>query len=180
MKLEPTLGWPVSVYGQMIGEDESGFLPSANMFLGGVEGHHGWGKDAINWYLEAHDTRTNMSRTNYSYTHHIYKDGYYQQGYSLGDAMGGDGQLFAGKVELVTENNQRWSARLAYAKVNPENQSINKAFPRSDTLKGVQLGWSGDVYKSVRLNTSLWYTDADNSDSDDVGASAGIEIPFNL
>ena len=94
--------------------------------------------------------------------------------------MGGDGQLFAGKVELVTEDNQRWSARLAYAKVNPENQSINKAFPRSDTLKGVQLGWSGDVYKSVRLNTSLWYTDADNSDTDDVGASAGIEIPFNL
>ena len=31
----------------MIGEDESGFLPSANMFLGGVEGHHGWGKDAV-------------------------------------------------------------------------------------------------------------------------------------
>ncbi len=146
----------------------------------GIEGHHGWGKDAVNWYVEAHDTRTNMSRTNYSYTHHIYKDGYYQQGYPLGDAMGGDGQLFAGKVELITENNQRWSTRLAYAKVNPKDQSINKAFPHSDTLKGVQLGWSGDVYQSVRLNTSLWYTNANNSDSDDVGASAGIEIPFSL
>ncbi|WP_369071377.1 capsule assembly Wzi family protein [Klebsiella quasipneumoniae] len=179
-KLEPTLGWPVSFYGQLIGEDEAGFLPSANMFLGGVEGHHGWGKDAVNWYLEAHDTRTNMSRTNYSYTHHIYKDGYYQQGYPLGDAMGGDGQLVAGKVELITEDNQRWSTRLVYAKVNPENQSINKAFPHADTLKGVQLGWSGDVYQSVRLNTSLWYTNANNSDSDDVGASAGIEIPFSL
>lgn len=179
-KLEPTLGWPVSFYGQMIGEDEAGGLPSANTFLGGVEGHHGWGKDAINWYVEAHDTRSNMSRTNYIYTHHIYKDGYYQQGYPLGDAMGGDGQLFAGKVELVTEDNQRWSTRLVYAKVNPDNQSINKSFPHSDTLKGVQLGWSGDVYKTVRLNTSLWYTDADHSDSDDVGASAGIEIPFSL
>ena len=84
------------------------------------------------------------------------------------------------RVELVTEENQRWSARLAYAKVNPKNQSINNAFPYSDTLKGVQLGWSGDVYKSVRLNTSLWYTDADHSDSDDVGLSADIEIPFNL
>jgi hypothetical protein len=77
-----------------------------------------------------------MSRTNYSYTHHIYKDGYYQQGYPLGDAMGGDGQLVAGKVELITEDNQRWSTRLVYAKVNPENQSINKAFPHADTLKG--------------------------------------------
>ncbi len=47
---------------------------------------------------------------------------------------------------------------LVYAKVNPKDQSINKAFPHSDTLKGVQLGWSGDVYQSVRLNTSLWYT----------------------
>lgn len=179
-KLEPTLGWPVSLYGQMIGEDEAGFLPSANTFLGGVEGHHGWGKDAVNWYVEAHDTRSNMSRTDYIYTHHIYKDGYYQQGYPLGDAMGGDGQLIAGKIELITEDNQRWSTRLVYAKVNPENQSINKAFPHADTLKGVQLGWSGDVYQSVRLNTSLWYTNANNSDSDDVGASAGIEIPFSL
>ena len=159
---------------------ESGYLPSANMFLGGVEGHHGWGKDAVNWYIEAHDTRTNMNRTGYSYWHHIYTDGYYQQGYSLGDAMGGDGQLFAGKIEIITEDNQRWSTRLVYAKVNPENQLINKAFPHSDTLKGVQLGWSGDVYQSVRLNTSLWYTNANNSDSDDVGASAGIEIPFSL
>ncbi len=98
------------------------------------------GKDAVNWYLEAHDTRTNMNRTGYSYWHHIYTDGYYQQGYSLGDAMGGDGQLFAGKVELITEDNQRWSTRLVYAKVNPENQPINKAFPHADTLKGIQLG----------------------------------------
>ncbi len=42
--------------------------------------------------------------------------------------MGGDGQLVAGKVELITEDNQRWSTRIVYAKVNPENQSINKAF----------------------------------------------------
>lgn len=49
---------------------------------------------------------------------------------------GGDGQLLAGKVEFVTEDNQRWSARIAYVKVNPNNQSINKAFPNSDTLKG--------------------------------------------
>ncbi|KAB7895190.1 capsule assembly Wzi family protein [Rouxiella sp. S1S-2] len=179
-KLEPTLGIPISFYGQMIGEDESGKLPSANMYLGGIEGHHSWNKDAINWYLEAHDTRTNGSRTGYSYTHHIYKGGYYQQGYPLGDAMGGDGRLLAAKTELVTEDNQRWSVRVAYVKVNPENEQINSAFPHADTLKGVQLGWGGDVYRSVRLNLGLWYTDANNSDSNDVGASAQLDIPLNL
>jgi hypothetical protein len=87
-KLEPIFGIPVSFYGQLVGEDEAGYLPSANMYLGGFEGHHSWGKDAINWYMEAHDTRTDMTRLNYSYNHRIYKDGYYQQGYPLGDAMG--------------------------------------------------------------------------------------------
>jgi hypothetical protein len=42
--------------------------------------------------------------------------------------MGGDGQLFAGKVELVTEDNQRWSARLAYAKVNLKISQLIKRF----------------------------------------------------
>jgi hypothetical protein len=60
------------------------------MFLGGVEGHHGWGKMRSTGMWKRM-IRANMSRTNYSYTHHIYKDGYYQQGYPLGDAMGGDG-----------------------------------------------------------------------------------------
>ena len=46
------MGFAISFYAQMIGEDEAGFLPSANMYLGGIEGHHGWGKDAVNWYLE--------------------------------------------------------------------------------------------------------------------------------
>ncbi|MFC6378013.1 capsule assembly Wzi family protein [Tatumella terrea] len=181
LKLEPTLGIPISLYGQMIGEDEAGLLPSANMYLAGIEGHYSLGKNALNWYVEGHDTRTDLGkRTNYSYTHHIYTDGYYQQGYALGDSMGGDGRLLAAKTELVTEDNQRWSLRMFYAKVNPDNQSINRAFPHADTLKGVQAGWSGDVYKSVRLNLGTWYTDANHNDNNDLGASAALEIPFNL
>lgn len=179
-KLEPTLGWPVSFYGQVIGEDEAGHLPSSNMYIGGVEGHHALGKDAVNWYFEAHDTRTGMGRTDYSYTHHIYKDGYYQQGYPLGDAIGGDGRLFASKAELVTEDDQRWSVRVFYAKVNPENQRINRAFPQADTLKGVQFGWGSDIYKSVRLNVASWYTDAAHNQGNDVGVSMAVDIPLNL
>lgn len=87
---------------------------------------------------------------------------------------GGDGRLYAGKVELVTEENPRWSARLVYAEVNPENQRINKAA----TLKGVQLAWSGDVTSTVRLSTSVRYTDA--SHSDDLGASMGINYHLVL
>ena len=45
---------PVSFYGQMIGEGWVWFTYHQPIcFLGGVEGHHGWGGDAVNWYLEA-------------------------------------------------------------------------------------------------------------------------------
>lgn len=90
-KLELIFGWLVSFYGQMIGEDEFGYLLLVNMFFGGVEGYYGWGKDVVNWYLEVYDMCINMSWINYSYNYYIYKDGYYQQGYLLGDVMGGDG-----------------------------------------------------------------------------------------
>jgi len=178
LKLQPTLGWPVNLYGQMIGEDEAGFLPSGNLFLGGVEGHHIAGKNAINWYMEAHDTRRNFSRLGSSYTHHIYTDGYYQQGYPLGDAIGGDGRLLAARVEIATENDQRWSARLTHAIVNPQSDEINRAFPQSDTLTGIQLGWNGAVYQAARLKLGLWYTEASHSDND-AGVSVGAEVPFN-
>ncbi|MWL97009.1 capsule assembly Wzi family protein [Escherichia coli] len=178
--LEPVFGIPVSFYGQMVGEDEAGFLPSAWTFLGGIEGHHSVGKEAINWYVEVHDTRADMRRLNTVYTHHIYTDGYYQQGYPLGDATGGDGQLYAARIERVSKNNQRWNIRLIYAKVNPESQSINKVFPHSDRLKGIELGWRGDVYHSIRLNSSLWFIRARHSKHDNAGVGVGIEIPFNL
>lgn len=78
------------------------------------------------------------------------------------------------------EDNQCWSMCIVYVKVNLENQLINKVFLYVDILKGVQLGWSGDVYQLVCLNIFLWYINVNNSDSDDVGVSVGIEILFSL
>ncbi|MFE8045479.1 capsule assembly Wzi family protein [Brenneria goodwinii] len=180
LKLQRLTGLPVSVYGQLVGEDEAGMLPSQNTYLLGLEGHPEWGTSTINWYVEGATTRANDSRLNYIYAHHIYKDGYYQQGYPLGHAMGGDGRILSGKVELALDDGQRWSTRVTYARVNPNDQSINKAFPQSYTLKGVELGWGYDFQSKVKFDTSVWYTDSNNSSSDDLGAGLSVEIPINL
>ncbi|TDN51523.1 capsule assembly Wzi family protein [Scandinavium goeteborgense] len=176
-KLGPDYGVPVKVYGQMAGEEVKDFMPSRNMYLLGVEGHHLVGVNTLNWYVEYHDTRSDGDERNLSYRHQVYKDGYYQQGYPLGDAIGGDGQLLAAKVELATLDNQRFSSRIVYARVNPGDQLENMAFPRSDTLKGIQLGWESDVYKAIHLSGVLWFTDANKNDT---GASLNIELPFSL
>ncbi|RXY83880.1 capsule assembly Wzi family protein, partial [Klebsiella pneumoniae] len=71
-KLEPTVGWPVRFYWKIVGEDESGYVPSANLFLGGLEGHHGWGEDVVNWYVVAEAARSKMSRTSCRYAQPLY------------------------------------------------------------------------------------------------------------
>ncbi|CAI2534313.1 capsule assembly Wzi family protein [Serratia liquefaciens] len=180
LKMQPLIGLPVSLYGQLVGEDEAGFLPSQNTYLLGLEGHPEWGPTTINWSIEGADTRSDMSRKNYVYTHYTYKGGYYQQGYPLAHAMGGDGQMLSGRVEMVLDDGQRWSTRLVYAKVNPNSQSINHAFPKSDTLKGIQLGWGYSFDSQVKFDTSLWYTDNNASTADDVGAGISFEVPINL
>lgn len=40
LKLYPLIDLPVSVYGQMVGEDEANLFPSKNAFMGGIEGYH--------------------------------------------------------------------------------------------------------------------------------------------
>nr|WP_223881698.1 capsule assembly Wzi family protein [Affinibrenneria salicis] len=180
LKMQPLIGIPVSLYGQLVGEDEAGFLPSRNSYLLGLEGHPEWGTSTINWSIETADTRASGNSDGYTYAHHIYTDGYYQQGYPLGYAAGGDAQTLSGRVELALDDGQRWSTRMMYAKVNPRNQRINQAFPRADTLKGIELGWGYDFQSKVKFDTRLWYTDSDHSTSDDVGAGVGIEIPINL
>ncbi|MFI8418392.1 capsule assembly Wzi family protein [Serratia sp. NPDC078593] len=180
LKLQPLIGLPVSFYGQITGEDEAGMLPSHNAYLLGLEGHPEWGPTTINWHIEGADTRSNGNANNVMYNHYIYRGGYYQQGYPLGHAMGGDGQMLSGRVEMVLDDGQRWSTRLVYAKVNPRNQSINQAFPRADTLKGVQLGWGYNFDSQVKFDTSLWYTNNNHSTADDVGAGISVEVPINL
>lgn len=178
LKLQPMLGMPTSLYGQMIGEDEAGYLPSKYAYLLGLEGHPEWGSRTINWYIEAADT-TNRSM----YRHFIYQDGYYQQGFPLGHAAGGQAEVLSGKIELVLDDSQRWSTRLTYARVNKYNDhrnQHNRAFPKADTLKGIELGWGYDFQSKVRFDTSLWYTDSSHSASDDLGAGMKIEIPINL
>jgi hypothetical protein len=176
-KLAPQFKLPISLYGQMIGEHMTNGLPSDYMYIAGVDGMHNYGVNTINWYVEYHNTHTNFDDNGDAYQHRIYRDGYYQQGYSLGDAIGGDGEILVARTELVTPENDRWSVRVLYGRVNPLYQTQNKAFPVSRTLTSTEVGWSGDIYKTTRLGTKLWYTDYRDAD---FGAGVNVEIPFSF
>lgn len=175
LKLFSLVNLPLSLYGQVTGEDQAGILPSHNIFLAGLEGHHIWGERQINWYLEGSDTRSGMKDTGIIYYHYCYQQGYYQQGYPLGDAMGGDGRRYSGKMEWVLENQQRLSTRLVWMKVNPTSQTINHAYPDADTIRGAEFAWSVPLGKAT-VGSGVWYVQRNAGNN--TGISASFELPL--
>lgn len=173
--LAPALNIPVSLYGQVIGDDQAGVMPSHNTWLGGVEWHNLWGDRQVNGYLEAADTRSQMKDTGIIYYHYCYQGGFYQQGWPLADAMGGDGTQYSARMEVVLENDQRISVRGVMARVNRTFQAFNQAYPQSDTLKGVDASWTFPLSDYAALSPAGWFNHRDRA-----GQDAGVSVQFSL
>ncbi len=186
VKLQPLLNVPVSVYGQYVGEDEAGYMPSKNTYLLGVDGAHALGENNLSWSLEAADTTTELGRNEgITYNHHIYQNGYYQQGAPLAYALGGDARSVTAQMALATPDWQRYKVKLMHAKVNPvadteakSQRSNNKLYPRADTLTGVELGWDKTFDSGLNLDAGVWYVNSQIKGNDAVGAGVKLSMPF--
>lgn len=179
LNLQPLFNIPVSLYGQMVGEDESGNLPSKYLYLGGIDYSSNYKNMPYQLYAEWADTRTNGDVKGISYHHSIYKDGYYQHGYPLGHAMGGDGQMVSIGGDIRVDIMNRLSGRILFAKVNQSNLDINQAFPEKDEIKALDLTWSHYLKPDIPLKINGWVSDSDVN-GNDAGASVGIEFPLDL
>ena len=175
--LQPLLNVPVSLYGQFIGEDEAGGLPAKYMYLGGADFSSIYKDMPYQLYAEWADTRTNGAVRRISYAHTIYKDGYYQHGFPLGHAIGGDGQIYSVGGDIRFDVMNRLSGRVLYAQVNESNLLINEAFPKQDTLKGLDLTWTHYLKPTIPLKINGWVSDSDVNGNDG-GISVGVEIPL--
>ncbi|MCH7311163.1 capsule assembly Wzi family protein [Acinetobacter sp. ANC 4805] len=177
LSLQPLLDVPVSLYGQFVGEDEAGGLPAKYMYLGGVDFSSSYNNMPYQLYAEWADTRTNGEIRSISYTHTTYKDGYYQHGFPLGHAIGGDGQIYSVGGDIRFDVINRLSGRVLYTKANQSNLAINDAFPKQDTLKGLDLTWTHYLKPTIPLKVNGWVSDSDLNGRDG-GLSVGVEIPL--
>ncbi|OTG65513.1 capsule assembly Wzi family protein [Acinetobacter silvestris] len=182
LNLQPLLEVPVSLYGQYVGEDEAGLLPSKKMYLAGVDYSSSFKTMPYQLYAEWADTRTNGDAKGISYNHYIYTDGYYQHGFPLGHAMGGDGQMVSVGGDIRFDVMNRLNGRIIYAKVNESadhfgDHQINLAFPEKDKIKALDLTWTHYVKPTIPLKINGWVSDSDKR-GNDAGASIGVEIPL--
>ncbi|CAA0181174.1 TPA: capsule assembly Wzi family protein [Acinetobacter baumannii] len=177
LQLQTLFNIPVSVYGQYIGEDEAGGLPSKKMYLAGADYSSMINNMPYQIYAEWADTRTNGDVRGISYNHHQYTDGYYQHGFPLGHAMGGDGQMYSVGGDIRFDVMNRLSGRAMVVKVNQSNLAINKAFPKDDEIKALDLTWTHYIKPDLPLKINGWVSDSD-LEGNDAGASIGVEIPL--
>lgn len=177
LQLQPLFNIPVSVYGQYIGEDEAGGLPSKKMYLAGADYSSMINNMPYQIYAEWADTRTNGDVRGISYNHHQYTDGYYQHGFPLGHAMGGDGQMYSVGGDIRFDVMNRLSGRAMVVKVNQSNLAINKAFLKDDEIKALDLTWTHYIKPDLPLKINGWVSDSD-LEGNDAGASIGVEIPL--
>jgi hypothetical protein len=86
-----------SFYGQVIGEDEAGHLPSRNMALVGVDARVPTTSGALRFFVEFADLLAGRissdPRPVAAYRHSVYRQGYTQERFSLGHAIGGDARV---------------------------------------------------------------------------------------
>ena len=171
-------GVPISLYGQYVGEDEAGLLPSKKMYLAGIDYSSQLNNLPLQVYAEWADTRTNGDVQGISYNHYIYQDGYYQHGFPLGHAMGGDGQMLSLGGDIRFDVMNRLNGRAMVAKVNQSNSINNQAFTQKDEIKALDLTWTHYLKPNAPLTLNGWVSDSDVY-GQDAGVSIGVEIPLD-
>ena len=172
--------FPVSIYGQYVGEDEAGYLPAKNMYLAGIDYSSSISSDSLGIipyqiYTEWTDTRSSGEVKGISYNHYVYTDGNYQQGFPLGYALGGDAESIALGGRLWLDNRNFINAKVQHAKVNQADEAINQAFPTIDKLTGIDVAWEHQYNPKTLISSRLWAVDSDTQ-STDVGVGVGIEL----
>lgn len=139
--------FPVSLYGQYIGEDEAGGLPSRAAGLVGASIAGPVGSSGAQWRVVAEYADTAASVLNQDkrfslfYEHGTYTTGYRYRGRTIGHTLDNDAQIAS--VLLALTDARDWTYRLAYhhARLNRDDVARgNRVSASAETVNLVELG----------------------------------------
>jgi Capsule assembly protein Wzi len=145
----------LSIYGQVVGEDEAGLLPSRNMLLIGADTQLPTSQGSLRLFLEWADTIagdvSGDPRPGVSYRHHVYRQGYTQEGVAIGHPLGGDVRI--GSAGAVVERGAI-GAMLAVSAGTAEPTA--QLFAAGEVL-GVNAAAHADIDRNNRVGAGLWW-----------------------
>jgi hypothetical protein len=154
---------PVALYGQMIGEDEAGFLPSKFLGLFGLEHWGSVGGGSYRVRVEYGDTSCSFSHAepefDCAYESTIYTEGYRFRGRSIGHSMDSDGRLASFGALYVEGDGDAWELRVRAADLNRDattSEPNHTVAPLATTLDSIDLLHQRDIFGG-RLTAALGF-----------------------
>ncbi|MFT4564682.1 MAG: hypothetical protein ACI9BW_004452, partial [Gammaproteobacteria bacterium] len=116
-------GTPVSLYGQLIGEDEAGGFPSRNLAQFGIEGSGiTRGQYSYRWFAEAAVTDCEALSSAYgfncAYRHDTYQSGYTYRRRIIGHGLDNDARVVSAGIIVVSSEGNFWQVLGRFGELN--------------------------------------------------------------
>ena len=117
------LGMPVAFYGQLIGEDEAGGLPSRYLGQVGIEAGGMFDTNwSYRWFGEFAGTSCQFHESseifNCAYNHSIYKTGYRYRGRAIGHGADNDARIVSTGLMLSSVDSSQWDVLARFGALN--------------------------------------------------------------
>lgn len=142
-----------SFYGELIGEDEAGFLPSRRIVTLGLDvAFSAWGSE-FRAYFEASDTaserRYATARYDYTYEHAAYRSGYRYRGRAIGASMDNDTRAHHLALQWYPDARQSVTIKLAELDFRPNARGTDSVSNSGSSGYSASLAYRydrGDYY----------------------------------
>lgn len=145
-------------YGQWIGEDESGALPSRFTMLMGLDAsiikrqmHH-------RVYLEYSDTTTEgfkgegNDRPNYAFEHGIYRSGYRYRNRAIGPASDNDSRMLTLAHDMFMDDDQQFGWSISKSELNRDGTDREQPGGNTISRGAANSLWLADIHYSILFN----------------------------
>jgi len=143
---------PLAIYGQLIGEDEAGGLPSKFLGLAGLELAGSIARGAFRVRVEYSDTTCSFSRArpqlDCAYESGIYTAGYRFRGQSIGHSTDGDSRQTSFGALYATDSGATWEVRLRDAELNRDAdapESVHTQAALATDLQAIDIVHATDL-----------------------------------
>ena len=145
--VSPLADGPYAIYGEFIGEDQSGGFPSRYIGQVGMELWGDWGQHGKSYRLlvEFADTASEGfysedPRYNYAYNHGIYKSGYRYYARPIGYTLDNDSRIVSIGGLWFNEDGSQWRLWFRKADLNRDDAGVNTVSPIARDYLNVELG----------------------------------------
>ena len=146
----------LSVYGQIAGEDESGYLPSKTFYLIGA----GYSWDLFKpkkLSLEFTDTGSRVINT--TYNHGIYRDGYRYFRNPIGSAYDADSKAATISYNQMLRNDLHLHIRATKGSLNYNKSNTFFIDGLSDNFTIIEMNFNQRLSQNLYLELGLQYSD---------------------